>query len=139
MDLCHVRCACMAGPKNLNCFYLLTVYVLVNFNWWNQKSRLREIHVMWVWNIYTTAQGICVKWIFAMSGVLAWQVRKILMKLQLFCFERGDRFWDIFFYLCLSLPLCCVSCLFFFFFFFFFLSCFSILLLSFYSTIMLHT
>jgi hypothetical protein len=120
MDLRHARRACMAGPKNLNCFYLLAVYVLVNFNWWDQKSRLCEIHVMWVWSIYTIAQGICVKWIFAMSGALAWQVRKILMKLQLFCFERGGRFGDIFF----PFPLCCVSCL-------FFLSCFFILLRSF--------
>jgi len=125
MDLCHCRCACMAGPKklklfrkNLNCFDMLAVYVRVNFNWWDQKSWLCEIHVMWVWSIYTTTQDICVKWIFAMSGALAWQVRKILMKLQLFCFERGDRFGDIFF---LSPPPS-LLCLVLFFFFFLFLS-----------------
>jgi len=47
------------------------------------------------------------------SGALEWQIRKILIKLKLFCFERedrGDRFGDNFFFLRLSLffPLLCV-------------------------------
>ncbi|RHN77457.1 hypothetical protein MtrunA17_Chr1g0155031 [Medicago truncatula] len=28
-----------------------------------------------------------------MSGALAWQIRKKLIKLQLFCFEREERDW----------------------------------------------
>ncbi|RHN77459.1 hypothetical protein MtrunA17_Chr1g0155061 [Medicago truncatula] len=48
-----------------------------------------------------------------MSGALAWQIRKSLIKLQLFCFEREerDRFGDSFFLRLSIFSLCCVCVL----------------------------
>jgi hypothetical protein len=49
-----------------------------------------------------------------MSGALAWQIQTILIKLQLFCVERGEIGLGTFYFISLSRlspPLLCVLCL----------------------------